>query len=192
MSVKIAVRRVCDLPWVLVPPGAKQRDTAQNKGHQMNNRLLDIIRYKTGGRQNSFAEIMGWTPQYLAKLLRGENFGLQPVMTILEKLPEINARWFLFGEGSMLSDDKVLGLRRETYSRVQSILSFERFLPVMSPEEIHQFEEVILGKAYPDISDEQVSRWEAMLAARDGLLDIRVKDAMSKSITPSRHPKDKR
>lgn len=158
----------------------------------MNNRLLDIIRYKTGGRQNSFAEIMGWTPQYLAKLLRGENFGLQPVMTILEKLPEINARWFLFGEGSMLSDDKVLGLRRETYSRVQSILTFERFLPVMSPEEIHQFEEVILGKAYPDFSDEQVSRWEAMLAARDELLDIRVKDAMSKSITPSRHPKAKR
>ena len=63
----------------------------------MNNRLLDIIKYKTGGRQKPFAEILGWTPQYLAKLLRGENFGLQPVLTLLEKLPEINARWLLIG-----------------------------------------------------------------------------------------------
>ena len=101
----------------------------------MNNRLLDIIKYKTGGRQKAFAELLGWTPQYLAKLLRGDNIGLQPVLTLLEKLPEINARWLLLGVGEMLNDDKVFGLRRETYSRVQSILMFDRFLSVMSPDE---------------------------------------------------------
>lgn len=42
----------------------------------MNSRLLDIIRYKTGGKQSEFAALLGWTPQYLAKLLRGENFGI--------------------------------------------------------------------------------------------------------------------
>lgn len=148
----------------------------------MNNRLLDVIKYKTGGRQNKFAELLGWTPQYLGKLLRGENFGLSPVLTLLEKLPEINARWLLLGEGSMLNDDKVFGLRRETYSRVQSILMFDRFLPVMSPEELHRFEDVIKGKSYPDFSDEEVARWEVLLAARQGLLDIRVEDAMSKAM----------
>lgn len=66
---------------------------------------MDVIRYKTGGRQKPFAEFMGWTPPYLAKLLRGENFGLQPVLSLLEKLPEINARWLLLGQGSMLNDD---------------------------------------------------------------------------------------
>ena len=157
----------------------------------MKNRLLDVIKYKTGGRQNKFAELLGWSPQYLGKLLRGENFGLSPVLTLLEKLPEINARWLLLGEGSMLTDDKVMGLRRETYSRVQSILMFERFIPVMSPDELRRFEDVLSGKAYPDFSDEEVARWEALLAVQQGLLDIRVEDAMSKSLQPCRTPKAK-
>ncbi len=148
----------------------------------MNNRLLDVIKYKTGGRQKAFAELLGWTPQYLAKLLRGDNFGLQPVLTLLEKLPEINARWLLLGEGSMLNDDKVFGLRRETYSRVQSILMFDRFLSVMSPEEIHRFEDVLSGKSYPDFSDEDVARWEELLAVKKEALDTKVNDAISKSV----------
>lgn len=157
----------------------------------MNNRLLDIIKYKTGGIQKAFADFMGWTPQYLAKLLRGENFGLQPVLALLEKMPEVDARWFLFGEGKMLNDDKVFGLRRETYSRVQSILMFDRFLSVMSPDEIHCFEEVLSGNAYPDFSDEDVARWEALLAERQQSLDARVEDAIAKSVTPCKHPKVK-
>lgn len=157
----------------------------------MNNRLLDIIKYKTGGRQKSFAELLGWTPQYLAKLLRGDNFGLQPVLTLLEKLPEINARWLLLGDGDMLNDDKVFGLRRETYSRVQSILMFDRFLPVMSPEELHRFEDVLSGKEYPDFSDEDVARWEGLLAERQHSLDARVDDAISKSVMPCKQPKAK-
>ena len=67
----------------------------------MNTRLLEIIKYKTGGRQREFADLLGWTPQYLAKLLKGENFGITPVMTIVSKLPDINARWFLTGEGDI-------------------------------------------------------------------------------------------
>lgn len=134
---------------------------------------------------------MGWTPQYLGKLIRGENFGLQPVLAIVEKLPEINARWFLLGEGDMLNDDKVSGLRRETYSRVQSILMFDRFLSVMSPEELHRFEDVLNGKAYPDFSDEDVARWEALLSEKQGGVEAKVEDAMSKSKLPCRPPKAK-
>lgn len=157
----------------------------------MNNRLLDVIKYKTGGRQRAFAELLGWTPQYLAKLLRGDNFGLQPVLTLLEKLPEINARWLLLGDGSMLNDDKVFGLRRETYSRVQSILMLERFLSVMSPDEIRRFEDVLSGKSYPDFSDEEVARWEGLLAAQKETLDAKVNDAISKSVRPCRPSKAK-
>lgn len=157
----------------------------------MNNRLLDIIKYKTGGRQNKFAELLGWTPQYLAKLLRGDNFGLQPVLTLLEKLPEINARWLLLGDGSMLNDDKVFGLRRETYSRVQSILMLDRFLSVMSPDEIRRFEDVLSGKTYPDFSDEDVARWEVLLSEKEQALEDKVNDAMSKSVEPCRPPKVK-
>ena len=91
----------------------------------------------------------------------------------------------------MLTDDKVMGLRRETYSRVQSILMFERFIPVMSPDELRRFEDALSGKAYPDFSDEEVARWETLLAVQQGLLDIRVEDAMSKSLQPCRTPKAK-
>lgn len=157
----------------------------------MNNRLLDIIKYKTGGRQKAFAELLGWTPQYLAKLLRGENFGLQPVLTLLEKLPEINARWLLLGEGEMLNDDKMFGLRRETYARVQSILMLDRFLSVMSPDEIHRFEELLRGKSYPDFSDEEVARWEDLLAERRQSLEARVNNAIAKSVMPCKLPKAK-
>ena len=73
----------------------------------MNERLEEIIRYKTGGKKIPFAELMGWSPQYLSKMLRGENFGVQPILTVLEKLPEINARWFLFGTGEMLEIGKL-------------------------------------------------------------------------------------
>ena len=47
----------------------------------MNERLLELIEYKAGGKQIAFAEMMGWSPQYIAKLVRGENFGLSPDVT---------------------------------------------------------------------------------------------------------------
>lgn len=153
----------------------------------MNNRLLDIVKYKTGGRQKAFAELLGWTPQYLGKLLKGENFGLQPVLRILEILPEVDARWLLLGEGSMLRDDKVMGLRRDVYSRVQSFLDMERFMCVMSPDELRQFEQVLVGGSYPNFSDKDVERWESLLADRNS----KIEDALAKSITPCKHPKAK-
>ena len=67
----------------------------------MKDRLQQILDYKTGGKQTPFAKMLGWTPQYLAKLLRGDNFGIQPVITLLSTFPEINARWLLLGDGQM-------------------------------------------------------------------------------------------
>nr|WP_320989362.1 hypothetical protein [Bacteroides intestinalis] len=98
----------------------------------MNNRLLEIIRYKTGGKQTEFASLMGWTPQYLSKLLRGENFGITPLVTILERLPEISARWLLLGNGEMLEIGKLFTLQREAFAQVQAILELEKYIPVMS------------------------------------------------------------
>ena len=71
----------------------------------MNERLKYLIEMKTNGSQKEFAELMGWSPQYITKLLKGEGeFGLKPVLTILSSFPEIDARWFLFGSGSKTED----------------------------------------------------------------------------------------
>ena len=157
----------------------------------MNNRLLDLIKYKTGGRQNKFAELLGWTPQYLAKLLRGDNFGLQPVLTLLEKLPEINARWLLLGQGEMLETGKLFSLHREVLAHAQSILDLERFIPFMLPDELQEFEEAVAESRVPVFNAARIAAWDRELQERNAALDARVDDAIAKSVMPCKHPKAK-
>lgn len=133
----------------------------------MNNRLSEIIKYKTGGRQKDFAALCGWTPQYLAKLLRGENFGLRPVLKLLEVLPEINARWLLLGQGRMIDDGKLASLQRETLASVQAALELERYIPFMSPEELHEYERAIKTGRKPVYSPDTLSSWRRRASERD-------------------------
>ena len=89
---------------------------------------------------------MGWTPQYVFKLLKGENFGLSPVLKICEAMPELNARWLLTGQGDMLTEDLRSGLRREALKKAQAIMDFERLIPVMTPDELRTFEKLLTGQ----------------------------------------------
>jgi hypothetical protein len=147
----------------------------------MNNRLKDIIQYKTGGKQTAFASLMGWSPQYLAKLVGGGNFGLQPALTILEKCPDIDARWFLLGDGTMLQDDKKDDIRRQVMNSVQTMLDIDRFVPVMSPEELRQFEEYMKNGVVPVFSPDTVAKWEELISERKSNLDAKFKAANIKS-----------
>lgn len=147
----------------------------------MNNRLREIVKYKTHGKQKEFAELIGWKPQYLTKLLRGSDFGLKPILAILSAFPEINARWFLLGQGTMLMDDKVSDLHRGTINHIQAVLDLERFVPVMSPEELQEYEQVITGHKKPEFSSEARARWIAETAENKQEIDVRVKKAMQQS-----------
>lgn len=148
----------------------------------MNNRLREIIRYKTNGRQKDFAELIGWSPQYLTKLLKGSDFGLKPVVALLSALPEINARWLLLGHGSMLFDEhRANDLHNEAMNHIQAVLDLDRFVPVMSPEEQAEYELVIRGHKQPDFTPETRARWIASLSDHKQDLDARVKEAMEKS-----------
>lgn len=147
----------------------------------MNSRLREIINYKTGGRQNPFAELLGWSPQYLAKLLKGENFGLSPVLTLLSTFPEINARWFLFGEGSMLEAGRLFELQRESMSHIMSLLDLDKYIPYMSGEEVREFEEAVQSGRKPDFSPDTVAKWQSLLDERNRALDARFAEAKAKS-----------
>jgi transcriptional regulator with XRE-family HTH domain len=147
----------------------------------MNKRLIEIIRYKTGGKQIQFAELMGWSPQYLAKLVKGENFGLQPVLSLLSAFPEISARWFLFGDGQMLEVGRLFDLQRQTLSHVLSLLDLEKFIPVMTGEEIREFEEAIKTGRKPSYNPDTLSDMTRRLIDRTENLNAKFAQATAKS-----------
>lgn len=147
----------------------------------MKDRLLKILEYKTGGKQTPFAKMLGWTPQYLKKLLNGVNFGLQPVITILKTFPEVNARWFLLGEGEMLSSDTYTGIRQEVFSTIQYILELERFLPYMQPNEMHEFEKAVIKGHKPVFSPDTVAKWQERACERENEINVKFATANGKS-----------
>lgn len=150
----------------------------------MHTRLEQIINYKTGGRKAEFASLLGWTPQYLSKLLRGEDFGIKPILAILNAFPEVNARWMLCGTGEMIEEFKYVEVARATLERMLSVLDAERYMPVMSPSELHDFEQAVMGGGKPEISPSLLAEWERRLTDRKKELDEKFATAMAKSRIP--------
>lgn len=128
----------------------------------MRDRIKAIIEYKTGGRIGEFGALLGWSPQYISKLLRGASIGLSPVRTILEALPEINARWLIIGEGQMLDNAHVSALRREAVARASSLMAIDRYIDVMTPDELRRLEKAIASGSAPYFSPSDVARWELL------------------------------
>lgn len=147
----------------------------------MNERLLEIIEYKAGGKQTAFAEMMGWSPQYIAKLVRGENFGLSPVLAVLSAFPEINARWFLFGQGEMLEVAMMFDLQRQAISHIQSLLDLEKYLPVMTGEQVREFEEAIKLGSAPVYSPDTLSDLNRRLTDRNNEINAKFSEATTQS-----------
>lgn len=158
----------------------------------MNTRLFEIIKYKTGGRQSDFANLMGWTPQYLTKLLKGTDFGIRPVLTILSALPEINARWLLFGEGEMIEELKYVDILKKMFETMMSILEIERYMPVMSPEELRNYEQIVVGNKKPDFSPDTVAKWQALLQSRNDIINAKFKAAAGRSEKSCRQKRAKK
>lgn len=146
----------------------------------MNTRLAQIIAYKTGGRQADFAALMGWTPQYLGKLLKGESFGLNPVLALLTAMPEVDARWLLFGEGEMLTPNGVADVRLGVMSRIQSLLDYERFIPVMTPDELAQVEQAIKKGTPIQYAPDTLASLQERLTNRQNEMDARFRAANAK------------
>lgn len=126
----------------------------------MNERLMEIIRLKACGRLKNFADLMGWSPQYVQKLVRGISFGLQPVLAILDKFPDINARWFLFGKGSMLNDDAISMIHQQVLVNIQDLVHLDKYIAVMNANEIKSLQQAIEKGTQPILSPETVCELE--------------------------------
>lgn len=148
----------------------------------MNERLLQFIQYKTGGKQAEFAELMGWSPQYLHKMLKEGGIGIRPIVALLEKFPELNARWLLLGEGAMLNTGA-----DAVKSHLLKLLELEKYMPVMTPDELR-----LLEDGQTDFDAETVIRWEELLADRSKKINDRFDAAYKKQEELCRQSKAKK
>ena len=120
----------------------------------MNKRLAQFIEYKTGGNQKEFADLLGWSPQYLHKLLKGDSMGIQPVISLLQTFPDMNARWLILGEGAMVD------VASEAVRRMLNLYKYEEYIPVMGREQINA---VMAGQTFDSAT---VSEWAALIEKR--------------------------
>lgn len=132
----------------------------------MNERLAQFIEYKTGGNQKEFAQLIGWSPQYLHKMLKGDSMGIQPVISLLQVFPELNARWLILGEGFMVNS---------ITSRIFGLLKLEEYIPVMNREELAELEG---GKT--DFDEATRTRWRNELDKRQENIDSHFREAYRK------------
>ncbi|MCH5318779.1 MAG: hypothetical protein J1E38_03615 [Paramuribaculum sp.] len=124
---------------------------------KMKERIKQLIDFRTGGNRSRFAELMGWTPQYLNLMLKGSGgIGLKPIVTILERMPDVNARWLIMGEGAML-----MSCIEETKLKLMRMLCFERYMSVMTEDELRRYSE---GDVNFDLSS--MIKWEEKLGSR--------------------------
>lgn len=132
----------------------------------MNKRLALFIDYKTGGNQKEFAEMLGWSPQYLHKMLKGDSMGIQPVVSLLQKFPELDARWLILGDGTMLNPVRNL---------IMELLSLEKYIPVMSREEVQA-----LATGKTDFDNSTIEGWKARLEQKESEIRKRFDAAYKK------------
>lgn len=143
----------------------------------MKQRIQEIINYKTGGRQNKFSQLMGWSPQYTGRLLKEGSVGLQPLLTILEKLPEIDARWLLLGQGSMLMNNPILRAQRRTLASIQALIELEELIPYMSASELQEYEDAIFTNRIPYFNQEVIRSWQDKKNTKDTIVSEAIKEA---------------
>lgn len=118
----------------------------------MNTRLAELIQYTTNGKQVEFAEMMDWTPQYLYKLLKEGGMGIKPVAALLEKFPNLNARWLILGEGNMIIPPTDMVKRQ-----LLQLLEIEKYIPVMTKEELQGM------STGCHFDQETIDKWEILL-----------------------------
>ena len=86
---------------------------------------------------------------------------------LMDSASGINARWLLLGEGQM-EDYTTSGVR----DNLLRILDLERFIPVMSDEEVRR-----LADGRTDFGRETIARWERMASDRKERTDAIFREA---------------
>lgn len=109
----------------------------------MKDRIREIIDLKTNGNQSEFAGVMGWQPQYITRLLKGESIGLNTIITILNNYPDISPSWLLLGVGDMLNGGVRKAVKIGVIDYVAELLELEKHIDTMTPQELNRLDTAI-------------------------------------------------
>lgn len=106
----------------------------------MHRRIKDVVDVFYSGSQKSFSEAVGWSTSYTSAVLSGKtSIGLTPVLTILSAIPDLNARWLLFGTGEIIESKAVQkAVPSSLLGIIDKVISLEKYICVMSDDEIQQ------------------------------------------------------
>ena len=81
----------------------------------------------------------------------------------------------------MLEIGKLFDLQREAFSQAREILDLERYLPVMSPEELREFETAVVEARKPVYDPATLVSLSERLSARQNEIEARFASANAKS-----------
>jgi hypothetical protein len=153
----------------------------------INERIARVMDLKADGNRTRFGEILGTTPQYVAKIIKeGGSVGIEPVTKILRYWPDIDARWLILGEGDIYGRSKKEEEARQSITdRLDYLTRIERYIPVMSGEELEKLGDCFQNGKYPDFPLSRFSEWELLIREKDTI----VKNAMDKGVCKTKSDK---
>lgn len=73
-------------------------------------------------------------------------------------------------------------LRKTMLENMLAVLDLEKYMPVMTPEELHDCARVIKGRKKPDFSPELLEKWQGLLQLRENETNVKFHGAMRKRI----------
>lgn len=150
----------------------------------INERIAFVVKAKTEGNATRFAELLGVTPQYINKIIKeGGSVGIEPITKILKIFPDLEARWFILGEGDPFkTPDIEYEVRNKIKSRVEKLLSFERYIPAMTKEDLEVLAESLQRGEDPEFDPYKFQVWDTIVSTNKKAIETRVSEAMDKGI----------
>lgn len=127
----------------------------------INDRLRAVVEKKSATRKD-FAETMGWTVTYLNKMLsKGQGIGMTPIEQVMQKFPDIDARWLILGDGYMFGT-----IEKGIMSQAMLRLRCKKYIPVMNAEELADYLDGLNDSALDDYLKKNIDKWEEMLSLK--------------------------
>lgn len=124
----------------------------------LQSRIQHLVNIKAAGNKSRFARMVGWQPQYMARVTAVDGpVGLAIVTKILEAFPDVDGRWLVLGEGEPITADN--DLKRKLYQRIDEYARLADHINYMEPSELEAYNQALDNREALTVSDDQIKKW---------------------------------